>query len=138
MFKILSAKSMINSSFFADPTRTHFVRSAHDWVRICRDAVRKRLAQARHFPAASVQIFTVGEIPVRVTPAQSYFPQIKSTLHGSLRSPFSFTFFTNIHLQFSLCSVIMNTTQSPYQYPAQARRTGDANDLRKKHKATQA
>ena len=66
---------MINSSFFADPTRTHFVRSAHDWVRICRDAVGERLAQQDILQAESVQIFAVGEIPVRVTQERCYFSQ---------------------------------------------------------------
>ena len=44
-------------SFFADPSRTHFVRKAHDWVRISRPKIGKRLAQQGILQAVSVQIF---------------------------------------------------------------------------------
>ena len=53
--------------FFADPTRTHFVRKAHDWVRICRSEIGERLAQRGIFQAESVQILAKGEIPVPAT-----------------------------------------------------------------------
>ena len=48
---------MCSCSFFADPTRTHFVRKAHDWVRISRPKIGERLAQQGILQAESVQIF---------------------------------------------------------------------------------
>ena len=50
--------------FFADPSRTHFVRKAHAPVRICRLEIGERLAQQDILQAESVQILTKGEIPV--------------------------------------------------------------------------
>ena len=50
--------------FFADPTRTHFVRKAHDWVRISRPKIGKRLAQRGIFQAQGEDILAKGEIPV--------------------------------------------------------------------------
>ena len=41
-----------------------FVRKAHDWVRISRPKIGKRLAQQDILQAESVQILAKGEIPV--------------------------------------------------------------------------
>ena len=54
---------MCSCSFFADPTRTHFVRNAHDWVRISRPKIGKRLAQRGIFQAQGEDILAKGEIP---------------------------------------------------------------------------
>ena len=53
--------------FFADPTRTHFVRKAHDPVRICRPEIGERLAQRGILQAQGEDILAKGEIPVPAT-----------------------------------------------------------------------
>ena len=50
---------MCSCSFFADPTRTHFVRTAHDWVRISRPKIGELARQAQ-----GEDILAKGEIPV--------------------------------------------------------------------------
>ena len=50
---------MCSCSFFADPTRTHFVRKADDWVRISRPKIGELAHQAQ-----GEDILAKGEIPV--------------------------------------------------------------------------
>ena len=65
--------------FFAAPTRTHFVRKAHDWVRIPRPKIGERLAQQDILQAQGEGILAKGEIPVWVTQTQSYFLRHQTT-----------------------------------------------------------
>ena len=55
---------MLLHPLFAYPSRTHFVRKAHDWVRIPRPEVGKRPAQRGIFQTQGEGILAKGEIPV--------------------------------------------------------------------------
>ena len=55
---------MLLHPLFGDPSRTHFVRSAHDWVRIRRSEIGERLAQQDILQAQGEDILAKGEIPV--------------------------------------------------------------------------